>query len=104
MKRRALVLCTSMVAVQQWKYQFELWSDIDPRNISCFTRERKEQIPPCGVTITTYSMVSHKGKRSVDAQALMDRIYELEWGLLILDEVQVIFASIFLCVTVRKFN
>ena len=88
-KRRVLVLCTSMVAVEQWKYQFQLWSDIDARHISRFTREHKEQIPPCGVTVTTYSMVSHSGKRSADAQALMDRIYELEWGLLILDEVQV---------------
>jgi DNA repair helicase Rad25 len=94
-KKRALVLCTSMVAVEQWKYQFSLWSDIDPRNISRFTREHKEALPACGVTVTTYSMVSHAGKRSRDAQALMDRLAELEWGLLILDEVQVMPAKTF---------
>jgi len=94
-KKRVLVLCTSMVAVEQWKYQFQLWSDIDPRHISRFTREHKEALPACGVTVTTYSMVSHAGKRSKNAQSLMDKLAELEWGLLILDEVQVMPAKTF---------
>lgn len=94
-KKRVLVLATSSVAVDQWRYQFQLWSDIDPRHISRFTSDHKEAIPPCGVTVTTYSMVSHQGRRSQQAQALMDKLTELEWGLLILDEVQVMPAKTF---------
>jgi DNA excision repair protein ERCC-3 len=73
----------------------QLWSDLNPKHVTRFTREHKEALPPCGVTITTYSMLSHQGKRSREAQHLLDRMAELEWGLLILDEVQVVPAATF---------
>jgi DNA excision repair protein ERCC-3 len=54
-KKSTLVLCTSGVSVIQWKYQFQLWTDIPDKNISCFTSDTKDPIDPnATVLITTY--------------------------------------------------
>ena len=41
-------------------------------------------------------MFSHSGKRSDDAQAMLDMAKHTEWGLLILDEVHMAAATTFL--------
>jgi DNA excision repair protein ERCC-3 len=43
-----------------------------------------------GVVISTYSMISYSGQRNEDKQLNMDQIKKIDWGLLILDEVQVV--------------
>ncbi|CAM9936545.1 unnamed protein product, partial [Phaeothamnion confervicola] len=94
--KSCLVLCTSGVSVLQWKYQFQLWTDIADKKISCFTSDLKEAMDPdCGVLITTYTMISFGGKRSLAAQQIIDRIRSREWGCMLLDEVHVVPAKMF---------
>ena len=42
-----------------------------------------------GVLITAYSMMGFKGNRSEKVTKELERIKNLDWGLMILDEVQV---------------
>jgi DNA excision repair protein ERCC-3 len=44
-KKRAIVLCTSNIAVEQWRNEFRRWCDVDPNLIRRFTSEDKE-LPP----------------------------------------------------------
>jgi len=47
------------------------------------------------VAISTFTMISHSGKRSEVGEAMMRAIREREWGLLLLDEVHVVPAAMF---------
>jgi DNA excision repair protein ERCC-3 len=49
---------------------------------------------PC-IIISTYSMICFSGGRAEDTQRIMDYIKKVTWGLMILDEVQVLPADIF---------
>ena len=42
-----------------------------------------------GIVVSTYTMVAFSGKRSHDAQKMMEFFQSREWGLLIMDEVHV---------------
>ncbi len=44
-KKSCLCLCTSSVSVDQWKYQFQLWTSIGDHQIARFTSENKEMFP-----------------------------------------------------------
>jgi len=96
-KHRAIVLCTSGVAVEQWKRQFELWSTVNPANIIRFTATSKDKFPEnqATIVISTYSMMGFQGKRSAESQELYDKLKNHEWGLLVMDEVQVVPADMF---------
>ncbi len=43
-KKSCLIICTSGVSVEQWKYQFKLWSNVDDKHISRFTSDQKELV------------------------------------------------------------
>jgi DNA excision repair protein ERCC-3 len=45
--------------------------------------------------ISTYSMISREGKRSEDSEKIFNMIKSTDWGLMILDEVQVMPANMF---------
>jgi DNA excision repair protein ERCC-3 len=47
------------------------------------------------IFISTYHMISHKGKRAEETEKIFNMIKETDWGLLILDEVQVMPAEMF---------
>eukprot|EP01133_Synstelium_polycarpum_P012127 gene12127-14189_t len=95
-KKSILVLCTSAVSVEQWKYQFRLWSNIDEKMISKFTSDSKEKMyTVAGVTITTYTMIAFGGKRSPESLKIMNDLTSREWGLVLLDEVHVVPADMF---------
>lgn len=97
-KRRAIILCTSSVAVEQWKRQFLQWSTLDPAAISRFTSASKDKLPTEGsacIVISTYSMMGYSGKRSSESHEYHRKLKEVEWGLLIMDEVQVVPADMF---------
>jgi len=53
--------------------------------------------PPdkAGIVISTYSMISFSGKRNEDKQINMEQIQKIDWGLILLDEVQVVPAQMF---------
>ena len=67
-KKSCLVLCTNSVSVDQWKYQFQLWSSLDSRDISRFTSQQKEAFTGvANVCITTYTMIAYSGRRSEES-------------------------------------
>ncbi|CAB9528264.1 transcription factor complex helicase XPB subunit [Seminavis robusta] len=95
-KKSVVCLATNAVSVLQWKFQFQLWTNIPDANIAVFTSDRKDTIhPEACVLVTTYTMIAFAGKRSEKAQETMDIITSREWGLLLMDEVHVVPAKMF---------
>ncbi|KAI4838011.1 TFIIH basal transcription factor complex helicase XPB subunit [Plasmodium brasilianum] len=90
-KKSSLFLTTSAVAVEQWKKQFEDFTNIHPRHIRILTSDYKFDLWPineAGVLISTYTMLSYSGKRSEQSLKIVNDIKRREWGLLVFDEVQ----------------
>ncbi|WUR03051.1 DNA repair helicase RAD25 [Vairimorpha necatrix] len=95
-KKSCLILCTSAVSVEQWKQQNMFFTNINGESICRFTSDHKEWFTKkSGILITTYTMLAYNGKRSAEAQKIMDNIQNTEWGLLLLDEVHVVPAMMF---------
>ena len=94
-RKRCMVLCTSGVAVEQWRSQFKLWSTADDSMICRFTSDAKDRPQGCSIAISTYSMMGHTMKRSYESEKVMEWIRSQEWGLMILDEVHTIPAKQF---------
>lgn len=97
--RRCLVLTTTSVAVDQWRRQFQMWTSIPPEDVYVLTAEQKRPIEDSErracVVISTYSMMGFTGKRGAEAELILSQIQQLEWGLLVVDEVQVMPARTF---------
>ncbi|CAG8673745.1 9225_t:CDS:10, partial [Racocetra fulgida] len=73
------------------------WSNIKESQISVFTSDQKEKfIGQSGIVISTYSMVANTRTRSYEASKMMDFITGREWGFILLDEVHVVPANMFL--------
>ncbi|KAG9004045.1 hypothetical protein FRB90_011078, partial [Tulasnella sp. 427] len=95
-KKSCLVLCTSGVSVLQWQQQFLQWSNIHQSKITVFTSDSKPKMTDAaGIVVSTYSMVAHTGRRSLESKRVMELLTSREWGLVILDEVHVVPADIF---------
>ena len=94
-KKATMVLCTSAVAVEQWKTEFSRWSTIPRERIGCLVSGQKDDIERAYVVISTYSMVAYTQQRSYIAEAAMKSLQTREWGLMVLDEVQTIPADKF---------
>lgn len=97
-KKSTLVLCSSNVSVAQWRAEFYRWANLHGSPVVAFTsKERGKMFDPtqAGVVISTYSMISYSGQRNEDKQLNMEQIKRIDWGLLILDEVQVVPAQMF---------
>ena len=94
-RKRCMVLCTSGVAVEQWRSQFKLWSTADDSMICRFTSDAKDRPQGCSIAISTYSMMGHTMKRAYESEKVMEWIRSQEWGLMILDEVHTIPAKQF---------
>ena len=99
-RKGVVILCTSSMSVVQWRNEFLKWSNISPNDIAIFTSDHKEKFSrQTGIIVSTYSMVTQTRGRSYDSQKMMDFMQSREWGLMILDEVHVVPASIFRKVT-----
>ena len=99
-RKGVVILCTSSMSVVQWRNEFLKWSNINPNDIAIFTSDNKEKFSrQTGIIVSTYSMVTQKGRRSHDAQKMMEFMTGREWGLMILDEVHVVPAEVFRKVT-----
>lgn len=95
-KKSVLVLCTNAVSVDQWKFQFQLWTGLQDHDVTRFTADKHEWFKgQSGVAITTYTMIAYTGKRSEQSEKTMEEIMNREWGLIILDEVHVVPAQMF---------
>ncbi|KAJ3118588.1 hypothetical protein HDU96_000049 [Phlyctochytrium bullatum] len=95
-KKSTLVLCTNAISVEQWAREFRNWSNIEDGKIAKFTSENKTKfVGESGIVVSTYTMISHSGKRSWETNKMLEFIAGREWGLLILDEVHVVPANVF---------
>lgn len=97
-KKPTLCLCTSSVSVEQWRYQFATWSTMPRESIGRFVASSggpKDKSFYGGVTVTTYSMISHSGRRAAESERMLNELKKKEWGLLLLDEVHVVPANVF---------
>ncbi|PWA48409.1 DNA repair helicase [Artemisia annua] len=95
-KKSCLCLATNAVSVDQWAYQFKLWTNIQDDRICQFTSDSKKMFcGNAGVVVTTYSMLASEGKRSQESEKIIEEIRNREWGLLLMDEVHVVPASTF---------
>lgn len=95
-KKSTLVLCTSAVAVEQWRQQIKYFSTLPESKIARFTSDSKERFDgDAGIVISTYSMIAYSGRRSYEAKKSMEFIRSIEWGLVLLDEVHVVPANVF---------
>lgn len=87
-RKSCLCLATNAVSVDQWAFQFKLWSTIKEDQICRFTSDSKERFRGnAGVVVTTYNMIAFGGKRSEEAEKIIEDIRNREWGLLLMDEV-----------------
>ncbi|RKO97045.1 hypothetical protein CXG81DRAFT_16073 [Caulochytrium protostelioides] len=95
-KKSTLVLCTNALSVEQWAAEFLKWSSIKEGDIAKFTADNKTRFRgDSGIVVSTYTMISHSGKRSWETGQMLNWINSQEWGLLILDEVHVVPANVF---------
>ena len=98
-KKNTIILCNTGISVKQWYNEFENWSKLEKNNIARITSRKKDPLwemdKEGGILITVYSMISYVGKRNPETQKIMDKIKNTEWGLMILDEVQVAPAEAF---------
>ena len=81
------------MSVDQWYKEYREWTTIDKNNVIRYTSRYKDNLYEMektgGVLITAYSMMGFKGNRSEKVTKELERIKNLDWGLMILDEVQV---------------
>eukprot|EP00484_Ammonia_sp_Unknown_P019995 CAMPEP_0197030694 /NCGR_PEP_ID=MMETSP1384-20130603/9872_1 /TAXON_ID=29189 /ORGANISM="Ammonia sp." /LENGTH=835 /DNA_ID=CAMNT_0042460091 /DNA_START=86 /DNA_END=2593 /DNA_ORIENTATION=+ len=98
-KKSAIIFANTTVSVHQWFQQILHWSRLVDRScIVEFSSQSKNKLPPktkACILVTTYHMLGHSGRRSKEAQVVMDEITSREWGLLVLDEVHVAPANTF---------
>ncbi|KAI8894706.1 P-loop containing nucleoside triphosphate hydrolase protein [Globomyces pollinis-pini] len=95
-KKSTIILCTNALSVEQWANELKKWSTIQEDQIAKFTANSKEKFAgKAGIVISTYTMISHSGKRAMDTQAMISFVNNHEWGLMILDEVHVVPANVF---------
>ncbi|XP_004308733.1 PREDICTED: DNA repair helicase XPB2-like [Fragaria vesca subsp. vesca] len=95
-RKSCLCLATNAVSVDQWAFQFKLWSTLRDDQICRFTSDSKERFRGnAGVVVTTYNMIGFGGKRSEESEKIIEEIRNREWGLLLMDEVHVVPAEMF---------
>ncbi|KAH0787449.1 DNA repair helicase rad25 family protein [Histomonas meleagridis] len=95
-KKSTIVFCDSNVPVDQWRNQFISWTTVDESLIYRFTSGNKTPIPndkPI-ILITTYSIFTSAGKNK-ESEDIIAQICALEWGLMIIDEIQGVVAETF---------
>ena len=100
MKRHSVIMCINNITVKQWEKQLLTFTNIDKSKIhKLISDEKVKTIPdlstPC-IVISTYSMLSKKDDlRSEYSRNYLNAIGSVDWGLLVLDEVQVAPAEVF---------
>jgi len=97
-KKRTMVLCPSFISIEQWRQQFKEYTKLTHKVVRLSSKV-KDALPenpdePC-IILSTYSMICFQGTRASETQYIMDYISKKDWGLLILDEVQVLPADEF---------
>ena len=122
--KNTIIICNNTVAVEQWYREIKDWVNInnkkEKKNIFynnnesvvklTSNRKKDEEIPlwnikeEAGILITSFSMISYKGKRNEKVKNALEKLEKLEWGLMIIDEVQLLPAESFRTIAGEKFK
>ena len=90
-KCHTLILSTNTIAVRQWIDEFLDKTTIRREDIGEYTGDRKEIRP---ITVTTYQILTYRRRKSEDFVHL-GLFSEMDWGLIIYDEVHLLPAPVF---------
>ena len=90
-KCHTLILSTNTIAVRQWIDEFLDKTTIAPEDIGEYTGDRKEIRP---ITVTTYQILTYR-KRKSENFVHLGLFSEMDWGLIIYDEVHLLPAPVF---------
>ncbi|MDE0299996.1 MAG: DEAD/DEAH box helicase [Candidatus Poribacteria bacterium] len=86
-----LILSTTTIAVRQWIEELHDKTNISPDDVGEYTGDRKEIRP---ITVTTYQILTYRKRKSTNFVHL-GLFSELDWGLIIYDEVHLLPAPVF---------
>ncbi len=86
-----LILSTTTIAVRQWIEELHDKTTVAPSDVGEYTGERKEIRP---ITVTTYQILTYRKKKSDNFEHL-GLFSEMDWGLIIYDEVHLLPAPVF---------
>ena len=113
-KRNTIIICNNNVSVQQWYREINNWvsikGDKDKNFICRFTSAASQRDPfwnfskEAGIVITSYTMISYNGKRNKEVQECLDKLQKVDWGLMIIDEVQLLPADTFSDIVKNKYK
>ena len=102
--------------MQQWYGEINNWVSIkggkdNNNNFICrFTSNPSQRdtfwnfSEEAGVLITSYTMISCKKKRNKEVQEKLDKLQKVDWGLMIIDEVQLLPADTFSDIVKSKYK
>jgi DNA excision repair protein ERCC-3 len=90
-KRKTLVLTTSLVAVRQWRQELIDKTGVDPDDIGEYSGEVKNIRP---ITLSTYQILTYR-RSKVDAFLHFGLFKKQDWGLIVYDEVHLLPAPVF---------
>jgi DNA excision repair protein ERCC-3 len=90
-KCHTLILSTNTIAVRQWIDEILDKTTVSPESVGEYTGDRKEIRP---ITITTYQILTYRKSKSEDFVHL-GLFSEMDWGLIIYDEVHLLPAPVF---------
>jgi DNA excision repair protein ERCC-3 len=91
LKRKTLILVTSITAARQWKREIVDKTDIREEDIGEYSGESKEIKP---VTLATYQILTYR-KKKTDEFVHYGVFNKENWGLIIYDEVHLLPAPVF---------
>ena len=111
-KRNTIIICNNNVSVQQWYREINDWVNISKndkkvdneeknRYICRFTSDKKYRDSlwkldtEAGILITSFTMLTFNGKRSEEVSNALKKLKGIDWGLMIIDEVQLLPADKF---------
>ncbi|GKT19876.1 General transcription and DNA repair factor IIH helicase subunit XPB [Aduncisulcus paluster] len=107
LQRPTIVLCTTSMAIEQWKNQFLMWTGISEDVITMFTaakdsRSSTEEFTLGEIVIATYHLTSRAaGQQSAHTKHIMDLLSKKTFGLMIFDEVHHLAATNYRKITQR---
>ena len=90
-KCHTLILSTNTIAVRQWIGELLDKTTLVPEEIGEYTGDRKEIRP---ITVTTYQILTYRKSKSEDF-VHMAIFSDMDWGLIIYDEVHLLPAPVF---------
>ena len=116
-KRNTMIICNNNVAVQQWFQEIKNWvkeeeeekGGKDKQSVICrFTSKVRDPLwdfkKKAGILITSYTMISLNKKRNAEVQKALDLLKSTDWGLMIIDEVQLLPAGTFSNIISKMFK